>query len=358
MDNLLSMLQLAIGQGATDIFIIAGQPLSGKVNGRIRILGEDRIMPELSRTLVEQAYEMVNMSIKRLETTGDDDLAISVKNLARLRMSAYKQRGSYSAVIRVIPFGIPDYRKMNIPDSVMQTAEITKGLALVTGSAGSGKSTTLACIINRINETRSGHIITLEDPIEYLYKNDKSIVSQREVEIDTKDYVTALRASLRQSPDVILLGEMRDFETIKTALTAAETGHLVLSTLHTLGAVNTIDRIIDIFPPEQQHQVRVQLAMLLRTVVSQQLVNDVNGGIVPVFEIMHVNNAIKNMIRESKAHQIDAVIAASSSEGMVSMDNQLFDLFKRGVISTETALNHSLSYEAMSRRLEALGKRK
>ncbi len=352
MADILNMLQRAIENGSTDIFIISGQPLSGKVNGKIVVFDNDKIMPETSKILLEQLYDLAKLPISRLEDKGDDDLAISVKDLARLRVSAYKQRNSYAAVIRVIPFGIPDFKKMNIPDGVMQASEIKKGLVLITGSAGSGKSTTLACIIDRINNTRSGHIITLEDPIEYLYRNNLSIVSQREVEIDTQDYVTALRASLRQSPDVILLGEMRDYETIKIALTAAETGHLVISTLHTLGAVNTIDRIIDIFPPEQQHQVRIQLAMLLRTVVSQQLLPTTDGGITPVFEIMHLNNAIRNMIRESKAHQIDAVIAASSGEGMMSMDNNLFELYKKGTISSETALTHALSFESMSRRVK------
>jgi len=230
---------------------------------------------------------------------------------------------------------------------------LEKGLVLVTGSAGNGKSTTLACIIDRINKTRGGHIITLEEPIEFLYRNEKSIVSQREVELDTLDYVTALRACLRQAPDVILLGEMRDYETIKTAMTAAETGHLVISTLHTLGAVNTVDRIIDIFPPNQQQQIRVQLAMLLKSVISQQLVPTEDGGVVPVFEVMHVNNAIRNMIRESKAHQIDSVIGTSASEGMTSMDNSLLDLYKRGTISEDTALRYSLAPELMMRRLES-----
>jgi twitching motility protein PilT len=309
-------------------------------------------MPEESKAIVSQAFQLANRSIDYFENNGDDDLSVSVSSLARFRVNAYKQRGSYSAVIRVIAFDIPDSHKMGIPEEVLSIAEEKKGIALVTGTAGCGKSTTLACIIDRINKTRNCHVITLEDPIEFLYKNDKSIISQREVVLDTHDYVTALRSSLRQSPDVILLGEMRDHETISTALTAAETGHLMLSTLHTLGAVNTVDRIIDVFPPAQQPQVRIQLSMLLRTVVSQQLVPNTSGGVIPVFEIMKVNSAIKNMIRESKTHQIDTVITSSASEGMISMDNSLLEMYKKGVITAETAVGYALSHETMTKRIK------
>ena len=229
----------------------------------------------------------------------------------------------------------------------MAAAEKIKGLVIVAGPAGSGKSTTLACIIDRINETKSGHIITLEDPIEYLHRNKKSIISQREIYIDSRNYITALRACLRQAPDVILLGEMRDHETIKTAMTAAETGHLVISTLHTVGAANTIDRIIDVFPPEQQRQIRVQLSMILQSVISQQLMPDVNGNSVPCFEVMNVNNAIRTMIRDSKTYQIDSVISSSASEGMMSMDTELLKLFKNGRIDRETAIRYASNIELM-----------
>ncbi len=353
--NLAEMLDKAVKANASDIFIVSGQRFCAKIEGNLVPLGEDMILPPVSEQLVMELYNMAKRSIKRLEETGDDDLSISVSGLARLRVSTYKQRNSYAAVIRVISFGIPDYKKMRIPDSIMSLSDTKKGLILVTGTAGSGKSTTLACIIDRINKTRSGHIITLEDPIEYLYKNDKCVVSQREVSLDTESYLTALRACLRQSPDVVLLGEMRDYETIKIALTAAETGHLVLSTLHTLGAVNTIDRIIDIFPSEQQGQIRIQLAALLRTVVSQQLVQTVNGDIMPVFEVMKVNNAIRNLIREAKAHQIDSLIATSSAEGMISMDNSLLDLYKQGLISEDTAKYSALSFDMISKKIDMEG---
>lgn len=354
MMTLHDLLEQSTQAGAADIFIVAGQPLCYKLGGKIVNLTEEKVMPETSRSIIAEAYAVADRDMNRLVDNGDDDFAISVKGLARYRISTYKQRGSLAAVIRVISFGIPDYKEMNIPESVMAVAEHTKGLVLVTGPAGSGKSTTLACLIDRINHSRPGHIITLEEPIEYLYRNELSIISQREMDIDTMDYITALRACLRQAPDVILLGEMRDYETIKTAMTAAETGHLVISTLHTVGAVNTIDRIIDIFPPNQQHQIRVQLAMLLRSVVSQQLIPTEDGGIMPVFEVMHVNSAIRNMIRESKVHQIDSTIGVSSAEGMVSMDASLLELYKQKMISDEVALRYSLGQEMMAKRLAAM----
>ena len=227
---------------------------------------------------------------------------------------------------------------------------------LVTGPAGCGKSTTLACVIDAINNSRSAHVITLEDPIEFLHRHKHSIVSQREVATDTQSYVTALRAALRQSPDVILLGEMRDHETISVAMTAAETGHLVLSTLHTVGAANTIDRVIDVFPPNQQQQVRVQLSMVLRAVVSQQLIPTVDGGLVPAFEILLANDAVRNMIRESKVHQIGGVIYSSSSQGMCDMDSSILRLFSDGVISRENALLYSTNPDALARKLGGTGR--
>lgn len=353
--ELLEILQKTVSLGASDVFIVAGQPLSCKVEGEIVIFDQGRIMPDMAKNIIAQAYQLAGRPIEKFDTTGDDDLSVSVSGLARFRINTYKQRGSYSAVIRIISFDIPNFESMKIPEEILTIATEKKGIVLVTGPAGSGKSTTLACIIDRINKTRNCHIITLEDPIEFLYKNDKSIISQREVELDTTDYVTALRASLRQAPDVILLGEMRDHETISTALTAAETGHLMLSTLHTLGAANTVDRIIDVFPPAQQTQVRIQLSMLLRTVISQQLVPNTTSGVSPAFEIMRVNNAVRNVIRESKTHMIDSVIASGSSEGMISMDNSLLELYKNGVITADTAISHALSHETMSKKIKTAG---
>ncbi len=229
------------------------------------------MFPKDTEQLILKLYALAGRDSAQFFQQGDDDFSLSIRDLARFRVNTYRQRGSLAAVVRLVTFGIPDYRELSIPEQVMELAGAAHGMVLVTGTAGSGKSTTQACIIDRINRTRECHIITLEDPIEYLHRNQCSIVSQREISTDTGDYLAALRSCLRQAPDVILLGEMRDQQTIYTAMTAAETGHLLIATLHTQGAVNTIDRIVDAFPSGQQGQVRVQLSMVLRTVVSQQL---------------------------------------------------------------------------------------
>ena len=338
--------------GASDIFVVAGRPLSYKANGQIFIEGTDRLMPSDTDEFVSEIYNLAGHRLMdRLRKCGDDDFSFAIGGIARFRINAYKQRGSLSAVIRVINFDIPDPKNLLIPEKIMGFSDFKKGLVLVTGPAGSGKSTTLACMIDHINQTRQSHIITLEDPLEYLHQHKKSIVSQREVVTDTDSYLTALRASLRQSPDVILLGEMRDYETMGVAMTAAETGHLILSTLHTIGASNTIDRIIDAFPPNQQHQIAVQLSMVLQAVVSQQLIPTKDGGIVPAFEIMTLTPAIKNMIRESKVHQIDGMIATSRSEGMITMDTSLLELVQTGKVDEKVALEYAQDPELLQKKI-------
>ena len=282
---------------------------------------------------------------------GDDDFSFAVPGLARFRVNTYRQRGSLAAVVRVVAFNIPNWQELNIPEQVINLANQTSGMILVTGTAGSGKSTTQACIIDQINKTRACHIVTLEDPIEYLHRNQLSIISQREIAIDTNDYLAALRACLRQAPDVILLGEMRDHETIRTAMTAAETGHLLIATLHTSGAVNTVDRIVDSFPEGQQEQIRVQLSMVLSTVVSQQLLPALDGTLVPAYEIMHMNNNIRTLIRENKSHQIDNAITTGSRDGMISMDQSIYNLYQAGKISKQTALDYASNREYIQRRL-------
>ena len=284
-------------------------------------------------------------------SSGDDDFSFAVPGLSRFRVNAYRQRGSYAMVIRVVAFDIPDWKERRIPEEVMKLAELSHVMVLVTGTAGSGKSTTEACIIDRINKTRSCHIITLEDPIEFLHRDDKSIVSQREIAIDTDNFLSALRACLRQAPDVIQVGEMRDQETIRAAMTAAETGHLLLATLHTNGAVNAIDRIIDTFSPEAQYQIRIQLSTVLETVVSQQLLPGINGELVPAFEIMHMNSAIRSMIRDSKTHQINNAIATGGAAGMISMDQSILNLCREGKIDQQTALVYADDSEQMKRKL-------
>ncbi|MCL2678351.1 MAG: PilT/PilU family type 4a pilus ATPase, partial [Clostridiales bacterium] len=330
-------------------------PISFKIGGRIVPMGGEKLMPLDTANLIAQLYALASSeNHKRIFEAGDDDFSFSIPKVGRFRVNAYKQRGSQAAVLRVTQFSLPDYQSLNIPPGVIGLARKMKGLVLITGSAGSGKSTTLSCIINQINHSRNAHIITLEDPLEFLHRHDKSVVSQREVSSDTQSYVRGLRAALRQAPNVILLGEMRDLETITIAMTAAETGQLVLSTLHTVGASNTIDRIIDVFPPNQQQQIRVQLSMVLEAVVSQQLIPGAKGGMVPAFEIMIANNAIRNMIRESKIHQMDNVIYSSGNEGMVSMDASIVDLYAKGLITRENAEQYCINRDLILRKLAAV----
>lgn len=350
---LINMLWEAAEQKASDMFLIPGLPLSYKVSGVICQQGKRQMSADEIDRLIRQIYEQAaRRSIDVLEQEGDDDFSFSIPGLSRFRVNAFKQRNSLAAVIRIVGFSLPDFHKLNIPGEVIDISKMQKGFALVTGPAGSGKSTTQACIIDEINRNRNAHIVTLEDPIEYLHRHNRSIVTQREIGTDSISYETALRGALRQSPDVILLGEMRDYETIKTAITAAETGHLVISTLHTTGAANTIDRIIDSFPPQQQRQIQVQLSMALEIVVSQQLLPCVDGTEIPAFEIMRLNQAIRNMIRDSKMHQIDSVIQSSGQQGMVSMDSSLTRLYREGKILRQTAIDYSMNSEALDRKLD------
>ena len=352
MIELENLLRVAVEREASDIFIIGGLNPTFRRSGAIIHTGEERLLPPDTQRLLEQTYALADYrSMERLLQQGDDDFSFSIPGLSRFRVSAFRQRGSLSAVIRVIRFVLPDYQQLGIPDAVMRLADARQGMVLVAGTAGSGKSTTLACIIDRINKTRQTHIITLEDPLEYLHRHDKSIVTQREIGQDTVSYVKALRAALRQSPDIILLGEMRDYETIDVAMTAAETGHLLFSTLHTIGAANTIERIIDVFPANQQRQITVQLASVLSAVVSQQLVPTVEGTLVPAFEIMTVNPAIRAMIRDGKVHQIDAMLYGSAREEMLSMDQSLLRLYQRRLITQETALAYATNPEMLQKRL-------
>lgn len=351
--NLKDILNYAIEYKATDIFIIAGKPVTVKVYSKLVTLNDVRLTPKDTEKLIEEIYQTSNQrNMTRLNEKGDDDFPMTVIGLSRFRVNAYKQRGSYASVIRVISFQLPKIEELHISEDIVKLADINKGLILVSGPASSGKSTTQACMIDYINNLRAKHIITLEDPIEHLHSHNKSIVSQREISIDSESYASALRATLRQSPDVILLGEMRDYETISIALTAAETGHTVISTLHTLGAATTIDRIIDVFPANQQRQITLQLAMNLEAVVSQQIIPSVDGKLIPAFEVMIVTPAIRNLIRENKIHQIDGMIASGSSLHMTSMDNSLLKLVKNGSITKKTAIAYSINQETMKRKLE------
>lgn len=344
------ILEDAVINNASDIFIVAGKPFSYKANGKIVSIGE-KLQPTDTKAIIQEIYGFAQRDMKILMEGLDDDFSFSLSALGRFRVNAFMQRGSMAAVLKIVLFQLPDPAALRIPKQIINLANMTKGFVLVTGPAGSGKSTTLACVIDQINKTRESHIITLEDPLEYLHKHNKSIVSQREIYMDTPSYEKGLRAALREAPDVILLGEMRDFETISIALSAAETGQLVLSTLHTLGAANTIDRIVDVFPASQQRQVRIQLSMVLQAIISQQLIPSTQGRLVPAFEIMFCNNAIRNMIRESKVHQIDSAIYSSANTGMISMDSSILNLYTEGLISAENALNYSLNPDVMKKKL-------
>lgn len=345
-----TILQQAVSENASDVFIVAGLPVSFRKNGVINRINGERLLPPDTELLLKQIYELAdNRDITQFEARGDDDFSFAIPGISRFRVCAYRQRSALSAVIRIITFHLPNPKDLGIPEQIIRLGDTENGMVLITGPAGSGKSTTLACIIDQINKTRESHIITLEDPLEFLHRHNKSIVSQREINVDTESYVTALRAALRQSPDVILLGEMRDYDTINVAMTAAETGHLLLSTLHTIGATNTIDRIIDVFPANQQRQIAVQLATSLNAVVSQQLIPTLDGRMVPAFEIMTVTPAIRNMIRDNKVHQIDGLI--HSSPNMLSMDTSLQELCKKGIISREAALTHASNPEMLAKKL-------
>lgn len=351
MDKIMELLCNAVDKSASDIFIAAGRCILFKIDGVISPKSERIIDPNEAEELVSGLYKLAHRQTNKFTETGDDDFPISIPNIARFRVCAFRQRSTPAATIRIITYDIPNYTDLHIPDEVIKIASKNQGIILVTGAAGNGKTTTLACIIDYLNKTKNCHIITLEDPIEFLHTDIKSFINQREISTDTDSYITAIRASLRQSPDIILIGEMRDHETIKAAMTVAETGHMVISTLHTAGAVNTIDRIIDVFPPQQQQQIRVQLSMQLKTVVTQKLLPCKTGGVIPAFEIMHINSAIRNLIREAKTHQIDGIIQTSAQEGMIGMDAFIFKLIQNGSITEDTALIHSVNSVQMARRI-------
>lgn len=344
------LLKDAVEKDASDIFIVAGSPYAYKMNGEITVIGTERLMPNDCEEIIKKIYDYAPYnSMDTFLETGDDDFSFSIPNVGRFRVNVYRQRNSQAAVLRVVQFDLPKPEDYNIPEFIINLHKVKKGMILISGSAGSGKSTTLACIIDKINETRNAHIITIEDPIEFLHSHKKSIVSQREILHDTQGYLQALRAALRETPEVILLGEMRDSETITTALTAAETGHLLFSTLHTVGAANTIDRIIDAFSTNQQ-QIRTQLSMVLNAVISEQLLPAINGGVVPAFEIMIVNPAIRSQIRDGKTYQIDNTIASNRDSGMITMDDSIYKLYEQGKISADTAVLYSVNPEQMKKR--------
>lgn len=349
--DILELIKKCIDMKASDLHITVAVPPIMRINGSLQQLEGESLTQEDTRNLVGQILD--SQQLQQLEDRGELDCSFSSPGVGRFRVNVFKQRGSYGMAIRAVFLSIPSMEELGIPNAARELAEKPRGLVLVTGPTGSGKSTTLSAMIDYINHNRSCHIITLEDPIEYIHRHNKSIINQREIGHDSHSFANALRASLRQDPDVILVGEMRDLETIATAITAAETGHLVLSTLHTLGAAKTIDRIIDVFPPHQQQQIKVQLSSVLQGIISQQLLptKDASGRIA-AFEVMTATPGVRNLIREGKTHQIQNTIQTGSKFGMQSMDSYLVELYKRGKISHDTLMTQSVDLEVVKRIIE------
>lgn len=348
--NIEELLREAKEKGASDVHITVGIPPKMRINGKLITTNYQRMLPaDTWDTLLQIMNEK---QLEKFEEKGEYDMSFSIPELGRYRVNAYKQRGSAAMALRLVGTQVPSPEALGLPASVVDLYQRKRGLVLVTGPTGSGKSTTLASIIDKINNNRDAHVITLEDPIEYLHQHKASMVNQREIGLDSGSYANALRAALREDPDVILVGEMRDFETISVAITAAETGHLVLSTLHTIGAASTVDRVIDVFPPHQQQQIRVQLANVLEAIVSQQLIPTIDGdGRVAAFEVMHANHAVRNLIREGKSHQLQSVMQTNRKMGMIAMDEAITQLYMDNKISREMAIQFAQSPDTMENQL-------
>lgn len=339
----LSIITKAVEIGASDVHLTVFRPPIYRVNGQIIYDDKEKVLTLEDSIRIGKELLPNEKSYQQLLEFGQVDFSNSFPGIGRFRANLYMQRGSWAAAIRIIPVVVPDIKELNLPSIVEDFALKDKGLVLVTGVTGSGKSTTLAAMINLMNQTRNYHIITLEDPIEYLHRHGTSIINQREIGTDTPSFALALRAALRQDPDVILVGEMRDLETISTAITAAETGHLVLASLHSGSATQTMERIADVFPPHQQEQIKVQLANCLQGIISQQLVPRIDGtGRVVAAEVLVATPAIRNLIRESKNHQIYSLIQTGISHGMITMDRALKKLYQEGLISLEEANKRSM----------------
>lgn len=350
MPTIQEIMQTASDAGASDVHITVGIPPKMRVNGNLIAMDYPRMMPQ--DTLTAAYSIMTDLQRERFEERGEYDMSFSIPELGRYRVNVYKQRGSAALALRLVGTQVPAPEKLGVPESVISLYERKRGLILVTGPTGSGKSTTLAAIIDKINNNRDAHVITLEDPIEYLHQHKMAMVNQREIGLDSQSYANALRAALREDPDVILVGEMRDFETISVAITAAETGHLVLSTLHTIGAASTVDRVIDVFPPHQQQQIRVQLANVLEAVISQQLIPTMDGeGRVAAFEVMHANHAVRNLIREGKSHQLSSVMQTNRKLGMINMDDAIIQLYYEGKIDREMAIQFAQDPDGMQNKV-------
>jgi twitching motility protein PilT len=333
---------------ASDLHLTAGSPPMLRLHGKLHAMDYPKLTPQVTREVVYSILS--NDQRQRLETDWQIDLAYSIPGKARFRVNAYMQRASLSAAFRLIPQHMPNLRDLGLPTVLEDFTKKPRGFVLVTGPTGSGKSTTLAAMLDLINETRHEHILTIEDPIEFLHRHKRCIVNQRELGADSKSFALGLKAALRQDPDVILVGEMRDLETISTALTAAETGHLVFATLHTQDTAQTVDRIVDVFPPEQQQQVRVQLSVSLQGIVTQQLLPRANGsGRICATEVLVPTPAVRNLIREGKTHQIYSALQTGGQFGMQTMDTSLAHLVREQAITRELAEARSSTPEELRR---------
>ncbi len=353
MFTLQKILAYAVKNGASDIHLTVGSPPAVRIDGIIRFVGEEALGPDDTMAFLDDLLTPERKA--RFLETGDADLAHSVAGLGRFRVNCLLQRGSVGIILRHVKAKILNFEELNLPPVMEKIAQIPRGLVLVTGTTGSGKSTTLASIIDLINRNRRCHIVTLEDPIEYLHVNKKSIITQREIHLDTHDFSTALRAAMREDPDVILVGEMRDAETFQAAISAAETGHLVFSTLHTTNAMLSMDRILDLFPSTQQSQVRSQLALQLRACISQRLIISFDGkGRVPAVEVLLANPAIAQLIRENEMKQIPIAIAGGREDGMQTFNMSLVDLVKRKLITEEEAIWNSDNPDELKMNLQGI----
>lgn len=349
MTTLNEIITTAINAGSSDIHLSTRRPASCRVNGKLFTM-DNELLTNGDLEKMVQPFMQIKGVREKIEGLGEADFAYSFNESTRFRVNMFKQKGEYAVVMRLLPTKMPNPEELGLPEAVRNFVNLKRGLVLVTGETGSGKSTTLAALINRINETQQKHIITIEDPIEFVHQHKMSLVNQREIGIDTMSFASALRASLREDPDIVLVGEMRDLETIETALTAAETGHLVFSTLHTNSAASTIDRIIDVFPTGQQDQVRVQLASVLEGIVCQQLLPLREGnGRVASFEVMVANSAIRNLVREGKSFQLTSQIQTGRKQGMQTMDDCLFKLFDQKKIFAEDAVRFAFDQANMAK---------
>ncbi|MDQ2087880.1 type IV pilus twitching motility protein PilT [Herbivorax sp. ANBcel31] len=346
--ELKELLRMGVDEKASDIHITVGRAPSFRINGDMAPIDAQELTPEETKQYARECLEQEKFD--QLMTEGDVDCSMTVPGVSRFRVNAFFQRGSVAMVFRVLSSSVPTIETLNLPPIIKDLCKTKEGLILVTGPTGSGKSTTMASIINEINLNKGGHILTLEDPVEYVFKHQNCIVNQREMGQDSKTYARALKASLREDPDVIFIGEMRDVESISIAVTAAETGHLVLSTLHTLGAAKTLDRLIDVFPADQQQQIRVQVSGALKAVISQRLIPDIeHRGRVAAFEIMVVTPAISNLIREGKATGINSCIQTGFNQGMQLIDKNIADLYEQGKISRDDAYAFCVDKDGLRR---------